>query len=245
MGKPEWDESQDGPNPVLADLADPDSIHRKELTRQEAILAMSPEERLSYLEGIQAEAVSLANSRGASLMTPEQHFLNAWQTNARVAAASLHVFRDPLRTVENREERVSEQRYALATALYKLGRTQDALMLAEPFPVLIDRINWIQAAVDHDDSLEHNCPRQVVGTVMLAGHEVEQKANRRTEAEQVFSERHGALVHVWECSVCGDANATVETPERQARDASLHAQIDATFKAGKPLTRFEAMLGDE
>lgn len=239
--KPEWDQSKDGLSRALSNTEE----HQKELTRQETIMAMSPEERLNYLDSIQTEAASLANSRGAAYMTPEQHFLNSWQVNARVAAANLHVFRNPLNVVENREQQITDQRYTLATALYKLGRTADALMMAEPFPALVDHILWIQAAVDHDDSLEHACPRPVVGTVSFAGKPVEQKANRRTNAEDVFSERHGALVHVWECSICGEANATIETPERQMRDAALHATIDKAFKAGERLTQFEAMLGDE
>jgi hypothetical protein len=242
MDKSAWDESVDGPNPVLADR----EVHLKELTRQETLLAMSPEERLNYLDGIQAEAISLANSRGAEFMLPEQHFLARWQTNAKVAAASLHTFQDPERTVENREAQIKEQRYALATALYKLGQTENALMMAAPFPELVEHINWIQAAVDLDDELltTHDCVRPKGETVTHNGKNIETKLNRRSEAEEVFSERHGAVVHVWVCSVCGEANATVEIPERQARDASLHAAIDRDFKAGKSLTYYQSLSAE-
>jgi hypothetical protein len=240
--KPDWDKSKEGEAPALTDR----DAHIKELKRHEMILAMSPEDRLNYLDSIHREAESLANSRGADMMTPEQVFLVQWQGHASVAAASLHMFQNRDNVVENREERVAEQRRNLAVALYKLGQIESALTIAAPFPELVEHIAWIRLAiVNENDLVSHDCPRRVVGTVNFQGREIEQLADRRTMAEEVFSESHGALVKVWVCSECGEANATIESPERQQRHGQFHAAIHRDFTAGKPLTQYEALLGSD
>lgn len=240
--RPAWDTSTPGEPSTLADRED----HKKEMTQQEVILAMSPEERLNYFDSIQSEAVSLANSPGAAFMVPEQALIAGWTTTARVAAACLTTFRDPGRIVEYREERIREQERILATSLYRLGQIDSALSVAAPYPDLVAHIQWIAAAIDHEDDLTHDCPRPT-GTIEIAGKgEVEVELDRRYDAEMVFSARHGRVVHVWVCSVCNEANATVEAPERQARQTrSLHKAIDRIFKTpeeGETLAPFQNML---
>lgn len=238
--RPWWDKGTPGTPSTLTDLDD----HRKELSRQEVIAAMPPEDRLNYLDSIQVEATSLANSAGAKFMLPEQQFLASWQVNARVAAASLNSFRNPNNLVENRNDRIKEQQYALAVNLYRLGQIDSALAVAAPFPALVAHITWIAAAIQHEDDLTHDCPRESA-SVEIAGKDVDGVADRRVEEEVVFSARHGYLVHVWVCSICGEANATAEIPERQQRyTPALHRAIDKAFQEGdgKSLDGFRRLL---
>lgn len=241
--RPFWDKGTPGEPSTLADRED----HRKALSQQEVIAAMSPEERLNYIDSIQSEATSLANSAGAAYMIDEQKLLASWLVNARVAAASLNTFRNPNNLVENREKRCLEQQEALAVALYKLGQIDEALSIATaaPFPDLVTHITWIKAAIDHEDDLTHDCPRGTA-PIEIGGRETTAILDRRVEAELVFSARHAHLVHVWVCTVCGETNATIETPERQARQTpNLHRTINEAFQKREPLNRFQQLITEE
>lgn len=232
--KPTWDVSQPGPLPD--ELADAVDKSKRLATEQEAgfeaLNALSDDERLNRLDEMQAEAVNLANSRGAEMMTDEQRFINTWTREATVAAASLHVFQTPSNQVEDREAKITDCVRRMAVAFYKLGKIPDALMMAAQFPDLVSTIERIQLAVYADDSdlQTHSCQRP---QGEQDGKSIE--TDRRWDTEQIISVFHGCLVHVWECVVCHRLNATPDTPERQARyTASMHATIHAAAKGDRP-----------
>lgn len=232
--EPAWDTSEDGvlPSHLVAAFGN----SRKLTSKQEALVSelesLSDDERLSRLDAMQEEAMKLADSRGQDLMTNEQQFVYTWQRELTVAKASLEVFSDLDNQVEEREEKIKDCRRRAAIALYKLGKSEEALAYAEPFPDLIEKIRFVQAAKEYDDEdfLTHSCEREQAEqdgkTISL---------DRRWNSEDVLSELHGGLVHVWVCNQCGMANAVPDTPERQARyDASMLAQIHAAAKGDRP-----------
>lgn len=231
---PSWDKSQSGPlpEPLAESFADSAKLAAKQEDELQQLDSLLPDERLNRLDEMQAEAVSLANSRAADLMTDEQRFINTWTREATVAAGSLAVFQNQANQVEDREGKITDCRRRLATALYKLGRIPDALMLAAPFADLVEHIQFIQAAKElpDDEFLNHPCARpqgEQDGTVI--------ELDRRWNSEDVISEIHGQLVHIYICQVCGLANAVPDIPERQARyDATMHATIHAAAKGDKP-----------
>jgi hypothetical protein len=232
--KPVWDAAQPGPLPEpLADaFADSAKLAAKQEDEQRLLESLTHEQRLARLDEMQAEAIGLANSRGAEFMTDEQRFINTWTREATVAAASLHVFQNKDNQVENRESKITDCRRRLAVALCKLGRVSDALMLAQSFFDLLEHIQKTQAAkeLSDDEFLNHPCARPL--------GEQDGKAielDRRWNSEEVISEIHGGLVKVWTCQVCGLANAVPDTPERQSRyDATMHATIHKAAKGDKP-----------
>lgn len=227
--KPAWDHRIDGEHPTLIDR----EAHKKTLARHEELMAMPVEERLAVIDAKAEEARALADSPAQGEMTAEQEFLSQWGTHARAAAASLHVFNSTTNVVEERERKIVEQQRMFATALYKLGEIGAALAVAAAFPDLLEKIKWIRVAIDHDDDLTHDCPRPL-RTTEHKGKEVEIELDRRYDAETVFSQRHGKLVHCWTCTECGEANATVETPERHLVFTSAqHTAIDKVFKHPK------------
>lgn len=244
--RPLWDKSQDGPLPEP--LADAFTISAKLAAKQEDELqqleSLSLEDRLNRLDEMQTEAISLANSRAADLMTFQQQFLVQWQREATVAAASLQVFTDPSNHVENREEKIEVCQRALATALYKLGRIDEACSVAELLstPELLYHIREIQKAKEKDDSelQAHACQRSVA-TIEHRGGEVEIEIDRRFNTEDVMSELHGQLVHCWRCTQCGEMNASPDTPTRQQRYTDeMRTQIHTATRQGRIAAAFEA-----
>lgn len=235
--RPPWDTSKDGelPKELVDVFAESKKIAAKQVAELEQLESLSIEERLSRMDAIQIEASALANSRGSDLMTDEQRFIVGWQREATVAASQLLVFRNPNNQVEDRESKVEDCTRTLATALYKLGKINDALAIAIPFPELTSHIKSIAAARDKPDAELHShfCQRPEA----LQDEKVIE-LDRRSETEEVFSELHGKLVKVWLCSVCGEANATPDAPERQQRyDAVMHSTIHSLAKGNTPNAR--------
>jgi hypothetical protein len=229
--RPAWDKSERGslPEPLAELVAESANLAAKQEAEYDEMTALSPEERLNRLDAIQEEAISLANSQGQSMMTAEQQFIYTWQREMTVAKASLEVFENPDNQVEDREARIETCRRTLATALYKLGRIEEALDFAAPFADLTGHIEFIQAAKEYpdDDLQSHACARE---RSVVDGKAIE--LDRRWKSEEVISELHGKLVKVWICTQCGVANASPETPERQQRyDATMHAQIHTAAKS--------------
>jgi hypothetical protein len=232
--RPDWDKSKDGelPEELSDEFANSAKIAKAQEKEWDELQALTPEQRLDRLDAIQIEASNLANSQGASLMTPEQQFIVQWQRGATVAASQLLVFQNPNNKVEDREAKVEECKRTLATALYKLGNIPDALAIASPFPELVSHIQSIQAAKEKPDAELHShfCSRPEA----LQDDKVIE-LDRHWNTEEVFSELHGKKVNVWECTVCGCKNASPEVPERQARyDASMMAAIHKLAKGDQP-----------
>lgn len=232
--RPAWDASQPGALPEP--LTDAFTRSAKAAAQQEDNLrqmeSLSHDERLNRLDAMQSEAISLANSRGAGLMTDEQRFITTWTREATVAAGSLFVFQNPVNQVEDREAKIIDCKRRLAVAMYKLGKITEALMMAAPFADLVSHIQFIQDAKElpDDEFLNHPCPRP---QGRQDGKAIE--LDRRWNSEEVISEIHGGLVKVWMCQVCGLANAVPDVPDRQVRyDASMHAAIHAAAKGDKP-----------
>lgn len=226
--KPEWDESKEGRNPALADLGD----HKKTLA---AHALLTPDAlAAAHSAAIHAEAASLMNSPAQALMVPEQKFLATWQQHEAVARASLEMFSNPDLQVDDREAKITQQRSALATALYKLGRLGEALHLLSETDPLYQRIYDVMEAITKPDTLEHECPREV-STIDGPRGEVEIELDRRVAEEEIFSPQHQKVVSIYRCSICGELNATPETPERQQRYAEMRQQIIALTAAGKPI----------
>jgi len=214
--RPAWDTSKPGGLPKS--LREAFEASKKIADAQQGLLeevaALSPEQRIARLEEIQTEALLLANSPGQSLMTPEQHFIHSWQNELTVARAGLNDSTNLKYRVERRWRKIKKYTRRVATALYKLGRINEALECASPFPDLVEHITWIKNSlgVPDEDLHTHACPRP---QGLIEGKQAE--TDRRWNEEDIFSEKHGKLAHVWVCQVCGEANATPETPERQRR----------------------------
>lgn len=235
--KPAWDTSKSGelPEELKEEFAKGSKLAKQQEKEFELFATLSPEERLDRLDAMQAEATQVANSRAAEFATPEQQFINTWQREATVASASLFVFQNPSNQVEERETKIVHCKRTLATALYKLGRIEEALMMATEFPDLTAHIRAVQSAIEKpDEDLQtHSCPREAA---TQDGKSIE--LDRHWSTEEVVSAKHGKLVYVWECTQCGTWNATAEKPERQQRnDATMLATIHSLAKGDSPLSK--------
>lgn len=232
--RPVWDKAKDGTLPER--LSDPFTESAKIAAKQEdewrQIESLTPERRLARLEAMEAEVFDLANSRAADLMTEEQRFINTWQKELTVAEASLRTFENPKAQVEDRAWEIFEYQRRAAIASYKLGRIEKALEYADSYPELVAHIHYIQTAKElpDDEFLSHPCPRQEANQ---DGTPIE--LDRRYNAEDVISEIHGTLVHLYTCTQCGLTNAVPSHPERQARyDAAMLATIHSLAKGDQP-----------
>jgi hypothetical protein len=215
VSRPDWDESKPGSHPALT----------LELTDAEKAAVKAKEQ----------EAVGLADSRASGMMTDEQKLIAGWMQSENVARSSLDTFSNPDVNVDERETRIAEQKQALAQALYKLGRLDEALVYADQ--TLSDRIIAVAEAIQVDDQLDpHECPRPT-SMVDHFGQQVEIELDRRWAEEQILSPRHGQVVWVWHCQVCGQLNATPETPERQQQAASSRVLVAASIAEGKQIPR--------
>jgi hypothetical protein len=232
--KPKWDSSQDGalPEELSDEFANSAKIAKAQEKEWEELEKLTPEQRLDRLDAIQTEATNLANSWGAGEMTPEQQFIVQQQHEATVAASQLLVFQNPNNKVDDRESKVRDCRRALATALYKLGKLDDALAIASPFPELVTYIQALQIAISKpdEDLQNHSCERL---QSEQDGKPIE--LDRHSVIEEIFSLRHGKKVYVWQCGICFELNACAEKPERQVKyDSTMLATIHKLAKGDQP-----------
>lgn len=216
MSKPFWDTSIASSHPALASI-------------------QPTAEELEAFEKQVKEANSLANSPAQKYMTRDQQFLEEWERQEKVARGSLEMFCNPLVEVDDRNQKISEQKLALGKALYKLGRYPEVFALFPSDHPLVVRISEIIEGIHRPDSLEgHQCERETA-TVEANGEPIEIALDRRSEEEEIFSPVHGIVVKVWKCNRCGELNATPETPARQQRNQELLQQVSAALKKKQPI----------
>lgn len=210
MPKPPWDESLPGKHPVLRDLT-------------------SNEEEVK-------------NALGSSpMLTVEEkwkaHLLGCIQSYE----ANLKLFMSPQYNAHDKASKVKFYRRALVECLGDLGRFDEALAFGctkagKPFPGVedvIERVLAVKAAVELDDDAECDCerPKATLEDERFSKdsphRNVEIAHNRRHIVGQVVSERHGKVVSVWRCGVCGHMNAHDKMPERQIQIHNIRADIAA------------------
>ena len=105
------------------------------------------------------------------------------------------------------------------TALIKLGRLDEAILLSDSDPYVVS----IRDAIYKEDGLDCGCPRPTVDVPDSKGRDIQRDLNRRFPVLRLWSPLHNEMVTLWKCSICGDLNAHNIIPERQQKIHELIA----------------------
>jgi hypothetical protein len=224
--KPPWDESK--PGPTLA-----------KLITGEMGPAFGPPTKKELEEARKqiTEARSLSMGLGAGEMTQMQWWLEQTRSREHLHRTNLDYFLTTKPKLLGGRKRQNKQirihRYGLVCALRDLGRFQEALDLASDakgrsrsgFRQIAEQVmEWGMAAARPDDA-DCGCARRThlvptPGDRHLPGTTIE--LQRRNKIASLFSFRHGKVVDLWRCSVCGMLNAhALGPPESQVEKHRL------------------------
>lgn len=223
-----WDESRPGTHPAFT----------KEVT---------PEE----IEAVKRQARELASGHGRALLTDKSRFLADSEANAEHHRANLD-----LAMSEKMDQRIiAAHRLAYAMNLINLGMFVEAEQLISDrrgralpgFKELRRRITKLEHAVNRDDADECKCKRRrhsvphhnEVQAATRQPKENEIEIPRRHNVGMIFSPKHGAVVDVWECYLCGHCNAHPNgPPASQAHIHAARAQAERVIKRASDLDQF-------
>jgi hypothetical protein len=178
------------------------------------------------IEAVKRQARELASGPGRALLTERSRFLADSE-----AAAEHHRVNLELAIKEKMDFRIqAAHRLAYAMNLVNLGLfTEAAALISDKkgralggFKDLLKRITKLEHAVNRDDADECKCKRRrhtVSHHSQPTEHEIE--LPRRHNVGMVFSPKHGRVVDLWECYLCGHCNAHPNGPP--ASQAHIHA----------------------
>lgn len=215
--KPDWITTTAGPHPAFT----------RSLSK-EGHVVLTPEEK-EFLQQKRDAAVEQVGGIASKFSDEETIFLADCERRKRVAEQSLATFQDESIRVEDRQKKIFDQRYALATALYQLGEYESALKVVSKangtalsgFKELRGTIFEMEDAdLFVDDPTDHDCPRPLSedGKIEL---------DRHHKVGLNFSRKHGRVLPLWRCQVCNRLNLTPESPERQIGYGELRANARA------------------
>ena len=223
---PAWDQSTPGVHPSIT----------RQVTAEE-------------IEAVKLEALALSSSGGRRYLSEETRFLADSQD-----AAAHHRLNLDLAIKEKMDPRiVAAHRLALAANLANAGEFDEALKTISDrrgrrlagFKEMARRIAELREAIDRDDGDECECerPRHKVPH-HRTGNEVEIEIPRRHEVGMVFSKKHGKVVRVWQCHLCGHCNAHDRgAPANQAAMHHERKRAEASIR-GKRVTGATIDLAD-
>jgi hypothetical protein len=204
--KPPWDSSQAGQPAALTTPPNDDELGVATRVRDQIL----------------SEAGALAGSASRGLMTKDQKLVESARSREQTHRANLELF---LSLLEKDESQIFAHRESLAVALYQQGKFDEALMAIsvlaghalEGFADLVSRILAYREAVWREDSEECGCEPIRKTIEVGANKTVEIQERRCVDIEPILSPKHGRLVNLWQCSLCGFLNAHSQLPVIQSR----------------------------
>lgn len=160
------------------------------------------------------EAQRFADGPAAKLMSPKQRFL--------VDAERRRVHHEANALVTTGEGQVGHLR-ALADALIDLGRFEEA---AATCVDVAEYAGIVGQACARPDSWDCGCTRERV-TATQGNQQIVLELDRRAPRGFVYSPNHNDVVTLYQCRHCGEANAMLDPPDRQANRAIDQKRIEA------------------